>query len=83
MGALSTIDKQINHYLLHLNEKQKKAVLKVVKTFAEEQEYSPWENTGFHSEMDRRLEELESGNVQGRSREEVKQKARRSIKDKK
>jgi len=34
----SAIDKQINNYLPQLTIKQKKAVLTVVKTFAEEQE---------------------------------------------
>ena len=36
----SAIDKQINNYLPQLTIKQKKAVLTVVKTFAEEQEDS-------------------------------------------
>ena len=34
-----SLDKKINSYLGQLNEKQKKAVLGVVKTFAEEQEH--------------------------------------------
>jgi len=36
--STSAIDKQINNYLPQLTIKQKKAVLTVVKTFAEEQE---------------------------------------------
>ena len=35
MSAVKAIDKQINSYLGQLNENQKKAVLTVVKTFAE------------------------------------------------
>ncbi|HEY6975036.1 MAG TPA: hypothetical protein VH396_02035 [Chitinophagaceae bacterium] len=38
--STSAIDKQINNYLPRLTIKQKKAVLTVVKTFAEEQEES-------------------------------------------
>ena len=38
--STSAIDKQINNYLPQLTIKQKKAVLTVVKTFAEEQEES-------------------------------------------
>ena|GEM_PF-2055159 len=36
--STSAIDKQINNYLPQLTIKQKKAVLTVIKTFAEEQE---------------------------------------------
>ena len=41
MGAVKPLDKQINDYLLQLNDKQKRAVLTVVKTFVEEQENEP------------------------------------------
>jgi len=76
--TVSSIDKQINNYLAQLNEKQKKAVLTVVKTFAEEQE-SNLNESSFIEEMDKRIEELESGKVAGRTWEEVKQSARKSI----
>jgi hypothetical protein len=85
MGATSAIDKQISNYLVQLNPRQKKAVLTVVKTFIEEQdqEYSPWKDPGFEAEMDRRVAELESGKVKGYGWEEVKLRARQSVKAKK
>jgi len=80
-----TIDKQISNYLGRLNNRQKKAVLTVVRTFVEEQEqeYSPWKEVGFEAEMDRRVAELESGKVKGYSWEDVRQNARQSVKTKK
>ena len=57
----------------------------VVKTFAEEQdqESSPWKDAGFVAEMDRRMAEMESGKVKGYTWDEVKHRARNSIKPKK
>ena len=40
MGAAKVLDKEINHYLEHLNTHQKEVVLSVVKTFAHEE--SEW-----------------------------------------
>lgn len=74
----STLDKQINNYLSQLNPKQKKAVLTVVKTFAEEHENLLGVPT-FVDEMNRRSEELESGKIKGTTWEEVKKKAENSI----
>lgn len=76
------LDKQITNYLVQLNTKQKQAVLIVVKTFAEEQgqEYSPWKDETFVSELDKRIEELESGKEKGHTWQEVKQRARQSVK---
>ncbi len=42
MSQVPNLDKQISHYLSSLSEKKKKAVLTVVKTFAEEQEQDLW-----------------------------------------
>jgi hypothetical protein len=85
MSAVTAIDKQMTDYLVQLSPKQKKAVLTVVRTFVEEpeQEYSPWKDAGFLAEMDKRIEELESGKVKGSSWGEVKQRARQSVKMKK
>ena len=85
MSAVTPLDKQISNYLTQLSSRQKKAVLTVVKTFAEEQdqESSPWNDAGFVAEMDRRMAELESGRVKGYSWDEVRQRARNSIKPKK
>ncbi len=85
MGAVKPLDKEITHYLEQLNTRQKKAVLTVVKTFAEEKEpeYDHWKDPGFVAEMDKRFAELERGKVKGHTWDEVKQKARQSIKAKK
>lgn len=80
-AAATTLDKQISNYLTQLNTKQKKAVLTVVKTFAEEQEQqsAPWDDPAFVAEIDRRTEELESGKVKGYTWEEVKAKTQQSL----
>jgi putative addiction module component (TIGR02574 family) len=85
MSAVTPLDRQISNYLTQLNSRQKKAVLTVVKTFAEEQdqESSPWKDVRFVAEMDRRMAELESGKVKGYTWDEVKQRARNEIKPKK
>jgi putative addiction module component (TIGR02574 family) len=74
------LNKQINNYLEQLNSKQKKAVLTVVKTFAEEQQpdHNVWKDEAFVAELDKRIEELESGKKKGFTWEEVKQRARQS-----
>lgn len=81
----ATLDKQINNYLAQLNTKQKKAVLTVAKTFAEEREEdsNPWKDEGFVTKLDKRIEELERGEEKGYTWEEVKQRARQSLKAKK
>ncbi len=81
----ASLDKQINNYLAQLNTKQKKAVLTVAKTFAEEREedYNPWKDEGFVTKLDKRIEELERGEEKGYTWEEVKQRARQSLKAKK
>jgi len=78
MSTATVLDKQINNYLVQLNMKQKRAVLSVVKTFAEEKEqkYSPWEDENFVAEMDSRIADLESGKVKGYTWDEVKRKAK-------
>lgn len=85
MSAVTPLDRQISNYLAQLNPRQKKAVLTVVKTFAEErdQEFNPWKDADFVADMDRRMAELESGKVKGYTWDEVKQQARNSIKPKK
>lgn len=82
MGAATTIDRQINDYLLQLNLRQKKAVLTVVKTFVEEQDYDYWNDTSFVAELDRRTAEYESGNAKLYTLEELETGARKSFKEK-
>ncbi len=58
----SAIDKQISNYLPQLTVKQKKAVLTVVKTFAEEQDEETNEySEAFKNELDNRFEEYING----------------------
>jgi hypothetical protein len=81
----SSIEKKINDYLVRLSQKQKKAVLTVTKTFAEEQdgESSVWDDKEFVAEIERRSDEMESGKVKSYNWQEVKQRARLAIKNKK
>lgn len=64
MSAAKPLDKEINQYLGHLNVQQKKVVLSVVKTFAQEE--SDWwdgvEDAAKES-IDRALKEVEQGKL--------------------
>ncbi|MEP6513769.1 MAG: hypothetical protein ABJA79_07860 [Parafilimonas sp.] len=61
MAAPSAIDKQINNYLPQLTARQKKAVLTVVKTFAEEQDETNQYSGDFKKGLDSRYEEYING----------------------
>ncbi len=56
----ASIEKQINNYLPQLTVKQKKAVLTVVKTFAEDENSDDY-NDDFKKELDSRYEEYLNG----------------------
>ena len=43
MSAAEKLQSEINHYLTHLSERKKKAVLTVVKSFAEQEELDLWD----------------------------------------
>ena len=58
--AVTTLDKQINNYLSVLNTRQKKALLTVAKTFAEEQAANDYSDE-FKAELDSRYEEYKNG----------------------
>ena len=61
MSALATtLDKQINNYLSILNTRQKKALLTVAKTFAEENAAGDYSDE-FKAELDRRYESYKQG----------------------
>lgn len=86
MGLANPVQQQITQYLPRLSAEQQKAVLTVVKTFVKQQEThysSPLEDSAFVAEMDRRMAELENNEVKGVSWEEVKRKARKSVKSSK
>ena len=56
----ATLDKQINTYLGLLNVRQKKALLTVAKTFAEEQGENRYSDE-FKAELDSRFEDYNNG----------------------
>ncbi|HVU56931.1 MAG TPA: hypothetical protein VHD83_17840 [Puia sp.] len=64
MGAAKPLDKEINQYLEHLNVQQKKVVLSVVKTFAQE-ESDWWEGVeeAAKESIERGLKDAEEGRV--------------------
>lgn len=64
MGAAKPLDKEINQYLEHLNVQQKKVVLSVVKTFAQE-ETDWWDGVedAAKESIERGLKQAEQGKV--------------------
>ena len=83
MGSVKSIDKEINHYLPRLSNRQKETVLTVVKTFAEEADEDIWKNKDLITEMDRRFAEMENGSVKTFTLEEVEKDSRQSYKNRK
>jgi len=79
MGVATKLDMQISDYLSKLNPGQKRVVLTLVKSFAEQQPVNElWEDKDFVAEMDRRFKELETGKVKGLSFEELAKRARQA-----
>lgn len=60
MGAAKKLDEEITQYLVHLNDHQKKAVLAVVKTFAQDAEAATYSDD-FKKDLDNRYEEFING----------------------
>ena len=79
MGAVKLIDQEIAQYLLHLNAKQKQAVLSVVKTFAAEQK-DWWDEISQEQQraIDDSLAEMKAGKLT--SHEEVMRKYKKWLK---
>lgn len=73
MNAATTLDNEITHYLSHLNVKQKKTVLTVVKTFAAEQK-DWWDEISEEQQVgiDKALAEMQTGKLS--SHDEVMKK---------
>lgn len=82
MSAVTKLDKQINDYLVQLIDKQKKAVLTVVKTFAEEQENDIGQDGAFIAELDRRTTEYESGKAKVLTLDQLESRVRKAYKAK-
>jgi hypothetical protein len=74
--ASSALDKEIAGYLPKLSVAQKKAVLTVVKTFAEE-------DASFSNTVNDRFAEYESGKTKGMTLDELEAKTRKAYKTKK
>jgi hypothetical protein len=81
MGAAKPLMNEITHYLHQLNTEQQKAILGVVKTFAQEETW--WTDKKYIAEMDKRFEEMEAGKVKGLTLDELEAEARQSYKNKK
>ncbi len=79
MGAAKPLVDEITQYLGHLNPKQQKAVLSVVKSFVKEDEW--WNDKKYMAEMDRRFTEIESGKVKDFILDEAENKVRHSYKN--
>ncbi len=80
MASAKPLDKEINHYLTQLNTEQKKAVLTVIKTFAQEEDW--WNDKTYMSEMNRRFHEMETGKVKTLSLDDLEISARKAFKKK-
>ena len=79
MGVAKPLVNEITYYLNQLNTEQQKAVLGVVKTFAQEETW--WTDKKYIAEMDRRFAEMETGKVKGLTLDELEAGARRSYKN--
>jgi hypothetical protein len=83
MDAAKEIDMQIINYFGQLNEKQKKAVLTLVKSFADEKAAPDyWEGESFIAELDKRTAEYESGKAKVFTLSELEAGAREAYKGK-
>ncbi len=83
MAKAESLDKKITAYLTQLTVRQKKTLLTVAKTFAEEpQEDERWEDSTFIAEMDKRFAEYEGGK-KGITLDELESKVRHTYKNKK
>jgi len=71
--AVNLIEKKIKAYLPKLSVAQKKAVLTVVETFAEE-------SRSFENIVNERFNEYESGKIKGMSLDELEDKTRKAYK---
>ena len=78
MSAAKPLVNEINQYLSRLNPQQQKAILTVVKSFVQEDEW--WNDKEYVAEMDKRFSEMESGKVKGITLDEAERKVRQSYK---
>lgn len=81
MEATTPLVKKITNYLGRLNADQQKAVLGVVKTFAQEGAW--WDDKEYIAEMDKRFSEMENGKVKSITLDELETGARQAYRSKK
>jgi len=81
MLTTSSIDKKITSLLNRLNLQQKKAVLTIVKTFAQEQS-GTLTDEDYEKEMNARFSEYERGEVKGYTVQETINDAKKAYKTK-
>ena len=79
MLTANSIDKKIVTLLTGLNIQQKKAVLTVVKTFAQEKA-EEWQEEEYMKEMNSRFSDYETGKVKGYTIQETISAAKKSYK---
>ena len=79
MSAAKPLVNEITQYLGQLNPQQQKAVLSVVKSFVQEDEW--WNDKKYMAEMDRRFTEMETGKIKGLTLDEAENKVRQSYKN--
>jgi putative addiction module component (TIGR02574 family) len=83
MGVTKPLVKEINQYLTSLNTDQQKAVLTVVKAFAEKQNDGDlWEDEAFIAELDRRTSDYESGKAKVLTLDQLELRVRKAYKAK-
>lgn len=81
MSAVKPLVKEITNYLGALNTTQQKAVLAVVKTFAQKE--NDWDDKKYLTKMNRRFAELENGKVKSISLDDLETHAHKNYKNRK
>lgn len=79
MNAAKPLVNEITQYLQQLNPQQQKAVLGVVKSFVQEDEW--WNDKEYITEIDRRFAEMETEKSNLITLDEAENKARQSYKN--
>jgi len=75
----AAIREKLRNFINTADDKQVKAVYSIFEDEMAEK-YDPWEDEGFLKELKSRIDDIESGRVEGISWEEVKRKTRNRLK---
>jgi len=76
---IATIRQKLADYLCYADDKKIKAIYTMLEEEID-QSYDRWKDKAFVKEMDKRMADMGSGKVQGRTWDEVKIAARQSVK---